>query len=270
MAKRSLPRRGRPPKGAERLSRAAIVDAALAVIDRHGLDAVTMRSVAAAMRVDAKSLYNHVDGKDGLLDAVAEQLLASLRRPERTGVLVDDLCSIAHAFRDAALAHPLAATLVLTRQLSSRAGLAPVEAVLSVLRGAGCSPAASVHLLRTLLATVIGTILREAQAGPSFGASDTAGIALRRTTLEMSGLPALAETAPHLARCDHEAEFAFAVEFMAAAVAARVAAMNRAGPRPLGPRAAKAARRAHGRRSPVRSDQPTTARAGAARARSRR
>jgi AcrR family transcriptional regulator len=230
VATRAPPRRGRPPKGEERLSRAAIVEAALAVIDAQGLDSVGMRSVAAQLGVDAKSLYNHVDGKEGLLDAVAEHVLASIRNPALTGVLVDDLRAIAHAFRDAALARPLAATLVLTRQLSSLAGLAPVEAVLSVLRRAGCPPAESVHLLRTLLATSIGTILREAQAGPTFGASATAAIARRKKTLEASGLPTLVEAAPYLARCDHAAEFDFAVDFMAAAVAARVAAIPR--PRP--------------------------------------
>ena len=215
------PRRGRPPKGAARLSRQVILDAALAVLDAHGVGAVSMRTVAGHMRVDAKSLYNHVEGKDDLLDAVAEHILAGIRLPVPTGSLEDDLRAIARAFRQATLAHPQAATLVLTRQLSSLTSLAPVEAVVSVLRRAGFSPEAAVHLLRSFLAIAIGTLLREANAGPTFGVSDLEGIARRRKALEDSGLPGLVETAPYLARCDHGEEFDFAVELIVGAVVAR-------------------------------------------------
>ncbi|NUT50476.1 MAG: TetR family transcriptional regulator, partial [Saccharothrix sp.] len=73
----STARRGRPPKGESRLSREAIVQATLRVIDAEGVSAVSMRAVGRVLGVDAKSLYNHVDGKDGLLDAVAEHILGS-------------------------------------------------------------------------------------------------------------------------------------------------------------------------------------------------
>ncbi|MGW4488701.1 TetR/AcrR family transcriptional regulator [Amycolatopsis sp. NPDC004368] len=82
-------RRGRPPKGESRLSRAAIVEATLRVLDAEGVPAVSMRAVGRVLGVDAKSLHHHVDGKDGLLDAVAENLLGAItaradgRRPGR-------------------------------------------------------------------------------------------------------------------------------------------------------------------------------------------
>ncbi|NKE63928.1 helix-turn-helix transcriptional regulator, partial [Lentzea sp. PSKA42] len=82
-------RRGRPRTPL--LSRESIVAATLRVIDEEGVAAVGMRSVARALGVDAKSLYNHVDGKDGLLDAVAEQLLGGLVLPSRTGDARRDL-----------------------------------------------------------------------------------------------------------------------------------------------------------------------------------
>ncbi|GAA3549145.1 TetR/AcrR family transcriptional regulator C-terminal domain-containing protein [Amycolatopsis ultiminotia] len=211
--------RGRPRKGAARLSPESIRAAALAVTDAEGVAAISMRAVARRLGVDAKSLYNHVDGKDGLLDAVAEHVLAGIVLPDPTGSLEDDLHAVAHAFRRAALAHPQAATLVLTRQLPSPAALAPVGAVLSVLCAAGASPEEAVHLLRALLALVVGTLLRETGAGPAFGAGDTDAVAHRQAELEQSGLSA---TAPFLARCDHEAEFAFTVDFAVAAVAARL------------------------------------------------
>lgn len=215
-------RRGRPPKGATQLSRAAIVEATLKVIDTDGVADVTMRAVARVLGVDAKSLYNHVEGKDGLLDAVAEHILGSINLPTATGDTAADLRAIAHAFRARALAHPEAATLVLTRQLTSLEGLAPVEAVLAVLSRAGCPADEAVPLLRTLVAALIGTLLREVNAGPTYGTTDLDLIAGRQAALEQSGLPRVADAAAHLARFDGEAEYEFAVSLAIDAVMARI------------------------------------------------
>lgn len=220
----STPRRGRPPKGESQLSRAAIVEATLKVIDAEGIGAVSMRAVGRVLAVDAKSLYNHVEGKDGLLDAVAEQLLGAIALPDVTGDPLVDLRAIAAAFRERALRHPEAASLVLTRQLASFDGLAPVEAVLGVLRDAGCPPEESVHLLRAFVATLIGVLLREVSAGPTYGTTDTTGIERRQSTLRASGLPAVAAAAPHLAAFDGAAEYEFAIDLALDAFQARLAA----------------------------------------------
>jgi TetR/AcrR family tetracycline transcriptional repressor len=218
----STGRRGRPPKGESQLSRDAIVRATLRVIDEDGVTAVSMRAVGRVLGVDAKSLYNHVDGKDGLLDAVAEHLLGAIALPERVGNLRTDLKAIAYAFREPALAHPEAASLVLTRQLGSLEALAPVEAVLAVLRDAGCPAEESVRLLRVLVATIVGALLREVSAGPTFGTADVDGIARRRAVLAGSGLLAVADAADHLARFDGAVEYEFAVELALDALVARL------------------------------------------------
>jgi AcrR family transcriptional regulator len=219
----AAPRRGRPPKGAAQLSKDTIVEATLKVIDADGIGSVSMRWVSRALGVDAKSLYNHVDGKEGLLDAVAEHLLGAIELPARTGDPQTDLRAIAYAFRERALAHPEAASLVLTRQLVSFGGLAPVEAVLVVLRDAGCPTSEAVHLLRTFVATLIGALLREVSAGPVYGSTDPAAIARREAALENSGLPAVADAAQHLARFDGENEYDFAIGLALDVVAARLA-----------------------------------------------
>ncbi|OBK22906.1 TetR family transcriptional regulator [Mycobacterium asiaticum] len=206
-----LARRGRPRKGASQLSRQAILQAALEAIDEGGAASVTIRSVARQLGVDAKSLYNHVDGIDGLLDAVAEHILGRITVAELTGDTREDLRAIAFAFRTATLSHPQAATLVLTRQLPSHTALTPIESVLAVLCEAGFAPGEAVHLMRTYVAALTGTILREVNAAPAFGVTDAAAIAHRRAVLEQSGLPHVAEAAAHLARFDAEAEFEFTV-----------------------------------------------------------
>jgi TetR/AcrR family tetracycline transcriptional repressor len=61
-----------------RLAADDIVDAALAILGEQGLDAVSMRTVAARLGVSPFPLYSRVGNKDALLDAMAERLLADL------------------------------------------------------------------------------------------------------------------------------------------------------------------------------------------------
>jgi AcrR family transcriptional regulator len=73
----------RPPKPRRRtLTRDAIVDAALRVLDAEGLDAVTMRRVAQELDTGGASLYAHVDGKDDLIELVRDQVIGEVRIPE--------------------------------------------------------------------------------------------------------------------------------------------------------------------------------------------
>lgn len=60
------------------LSRDLIVRTALALIDERGLDALSMRTLGAALGVEAMALYRHVPGKAALLDGVVDLLLEEL------------------------------------------------------------------------------------------------------------------------------------------------------------------------------------------------
>lgn len=208
------PRRGRPPKDSgDALSRERILRAALALVDSDGIGAISMRKIARTLGVDPMSLYNHVDSKDDLLDGIAELLLASLATPAKAD-LNETMYAMAQDFRAAMLRHPRAAPLVLTRQLASLTALAPVEAVLGPLIAAGYPPDVAVHALRTVLAFLFGTLMREFNAAPTFSGAD------RRAHLEASGLPGVVQAAPYLAECDHEKEFEFGLRLLIDAVGA--------------------------------------------------
>ena len=58
-----------------------IVTAAVEIFQESGLDAVSMRSVAARLGVSPMPLYSRVGNKDALLDAIAERLLEDLAPP---------------------------------------------------------------------------------------------------------------------------------------------------------------------------------------------
>ncbi|MGW4480449.1 TetR/AcrR family transcriptional regulator [Rhodococcus triatomae] len=74
------PTRGRPA----RVNRAQVVDAAVAVADEHGLDAVSMRSVARALGVGTMTLYSHVPSRDHLVDAMVDRAYGDFTLPDRS------------------------------------------------------------------------------------------------------------------------------------------------------------------------------------------
>jgi len=205
------------------LSRDAIVLAAVEVIDAEGVEAVSLRSVARRLGVDAKALYNHIESKDSLLDAIAGEVLSRMVVPALTGDLSIDLMAIAQAFRVAALSsHRGAATLVLSRPVESLANLAPLEVTLAAFMGAGAEPEWAVHAVRTTLAYMTGTLLREASAGLTLGADDPEIAGPREAALVETGLPHVARVAPYLSRLDHAREFDFGIKILIDAFVAQL------------------------------------------------
>jgi AcrR family transcriptional regulator len=63
------------------LTREAITEVALRIVDTEGLDAMTMRTVAHALGTGAASLYAHVSGKEELLELVVERVIGEIEVP---------------------------------------------------------------------------------------------------------------------------------------------------------------------------------------------
>src|SRR2546425_3263482 len=79
----AAPARSRP---AARLRRPDIAAAGVAIADREGIDAVSMRRVAAALGAGTMSLYRHVADRGDLLDAMVEAVYAAAELPASPGV----------------------------------------------------------------------------------------------------------------------------------------------------------------------------------------
>jgi TetR/AcrR family tetracycline transcriptional repressor len=153
--------RTRRTRGA--LSRDAIVDAAIEVLDEGGLDALTMRAVAERLGKGAMSLYRHVDGREALLDLVVARLLADAGRGlAPTGEWRHDLAAIARAVREALLVRPDLTVLLTSRSGEGSGALASLDAVLGVLRAAGFGPREAAFANHALGNLVAGAALWEA------------------------------------------------------------------------------------------------------------
>ena len=97
----------RPPKQQrERPTREAIVAAATGLADTHGLDAVSIRRVAAALNTRPMDLYRHFTRKDELIDLMVDEVIAAAVLDELPPDWRDALAAIARALRAVCLAHP--------------------------------------------------------------------------------------------------------------------------------------------------------------------
>ncbi|GAB2532630.1 TetR/AcrR family transcriptional regulator [Nocardia heshunensis] len=100
------------PKG-QGLSVERIVDASVAIADAEGLDALSMRRVAAELSTGTTTLYRYVDSRDDLLDLMADAVQDA--HAPLTGDWRTDLESYAHHERALWLRHPWLAPLLATR-----------------------------------------------------------------------------------------------------------------------------------------------------------
>jgi TetR/AcrR family transcriptional regulator, tetracycline repressor protein len=139
------------------LTRQKVIEAALQVMDREGLDGFNMRKLGAELGVEAMSLYNHIKNKDDLLDAVNETLILQAQYPQQPDVTpYQALWDFAHAYRDVLRAHPRVITLVATRQLRTEPSLAILERLLTTMHRAHISRLRALYAVNSLASFIIG------------------------------------------------------------------------------------------------------------------
>lgn len=193
------------------LTREKILASAAALIETHGVEALTMRRLAADLGIEAMSLYNHVANKGELLEAVAERLVGQVVLPEPTGDWRADVCGYATAFRTTALASPKVTGVLLSRQMFTSNILRIAEELLRMLQQGGLDARASVLAGRLILTHLAGTLVRELPQEEALGGDI---LRTRRTLLEASGLPTVAASAEYLAKPTGDEEFQFGLNLI--------------------------------------------------------
>ncbi|MDQ0598066.1 AcrR family transcriptional regulator [Streptomyces canus] len=152
------PRRGRKPA----YSREAITAAAVALADAEGLEAVTMRKVAAQVGAGAMSLYSYAPDKETLLELMVDHVSGELPTTNTpTGDWRADLKAIAHLQRAHMLRHPWLPAALAARRIPGPNTLAFLERVLAILRPTGLDGAAKLEVFAQLTAFVAGHVAHE-------------------------------------------------------------------------------------------------------------
>ncbi|MEV8314624.1 TetR/AcrR family transcriptional regulator C-terminal domain-containing protein [Streptomyces sp. NPDC059900] len=121
------------------LDRRRIAAAAVALVDRDGLERFGVRRLAQELGVDPMSIYHHIKGKPALLDAMSEAVLADV------AVFTDDTASgdweevarrTAHGYREMAYRHPRVFPLLVTRAQTSPVAVSALEKLVTAMRAA--------------------------------------------------------------------------------------------------------------------------------------
>ena len=149
-------------KTRRRLTPERVVEAALQVADADGIEAVSLRRLAATLGVTPMAIYRHVRNKSHLLDLMAERLLEQIDiAADATTTWQDRLRRLLGNYQSVAAAHP-AAPFLLSRPFSSPAEPRVTETLLATFHDAGFDASQSARLLQVISGMVIGPALHRA------------------------------------------------------------------------------------------------------------
>lgn len=150
-----------PPARRPPLTRAQVLESALQLMDEGGVEALTMRRLAARLNVEAMSLYNHVKDKRDLLEGAANLALSRIPMPAPTMKWRQRIEALVVGLYDALLVRPQLLPLIAREEVAPTdpAVMALLECAAAALAESGLPPALQVSAFRGLIALCFGFVL---------------------------------------------------------------------------------------------------------------
>ena len=220
--------RPEPPTRPAPLDRERMVAAAVALADESGLEAVSLRKVAARLDVGPMRLYGYIASKEELFDLMLDEVYAEILPEEQPGDWREALRTHAHRTRRATLRHPWLADLLGGRPALGPNALAVAEAMLAALDGVADLDTV-MRAVETVSAYVTGAIRREVA---NLRAERATGLSKRdwqrasgphvTRMLATGRFPALAKAVYDGTDVDAEASFATGLDWVLDAVAVKI------------------------------------------------
>ncbi|MFG6197915.1 TetR/AcrR family transcriptional regulator [Nonomuraea sp. JJY05] len=145
----------------EPLNRERVLDAALELADKEGLEGLTMRRLAKALGVEAMSLYNHVSNKADILDGVAERVFEQVERPDPALPWQEQVRELALSMYRVFSRHPAVPLALVTDQSNptSVRALEPLDALVGALFRAGFDELGAWRGLTAVNSLVFGSLV---------------------------------------------------------------------------------------------------------------
>jgi AcrR family transcriptional regulator len=205
-----IARRRRAPVTRDRVLRAA-----LRLADQGGIEAVSMRRVGQALKVEAMSLYKHVSGKEDILDGLADLVTQEFTVPAPGDDWRAAIRQSAISAHEALRRHPWAGPVLESRVQPGPARLRYLDGVLATLFGAGFPPPLTAQAFMALDSHTYGFTLQE-QAWAIDPADARQVAAEMAASLSPETYPALRAMAEHAAVGDPgmEVDFAFGLDLL--------------------------------------------------------
>ena len=192
-----------------------VVEAAIELVDRSGLGALTMRRLGATLGVEAMSLYKHVANKEALLHAMVDRVLGAIAIPDPGAPWRAAMAQRAASARAVLSRHAWVIGLLEAGIDSGPSVLRYVDAIIGSLRGAGFSMEDAARAFMVLDSYVYGHVIQEVHgrlASPKEGARMAAALDAEARR----AFPNLAAMVEHAATHEHDldAHFAFGLELV--------------------------------------------------------
>jgi AcrR family transcriptional regulator len=218
----------RSPKSQRRqrapLTREAIVDAAIAILDKDGVDALTIRRLGKELDAGAATLYWHIAGKDELCELVYDRIMGEIQLPEfDPSRWEDQLKDLARRAYRVLLSHNDAGRLGIGRPPAGPNTLRIVEWMLGLLRAAGIPDEPVAYFGNTLGRFLDASVLEAATtAGPDTGSTGVTAEAMRAywAQLPAATFPNLNALADITFAADVDDLFEFGLELLTRGIAA--------------------------------------------------
>ena len=202
--------RDRPAKAP--LSEEAIVDAALAILKAEGLQAVSMRRVAAALDTGAGSLYVYVDGRDGLLEAMFDRIIGAVKLetpdPSRWRAQLHNLLE---RVRAELVMHPGMAAVTMVDPPRTEVAMRLLENILGILLAGGLG-AQDAAWTADILAAQVTYAAIEAELRRTDPSALAAEITANFARLPAGDFPLITAHAAQLVAGDADERFRFAID----------------------------------------------------------
>lgn len=156
-----------------RLSRENIVAVAIEMADQEGLSDVTLRGIAARLRVHVTSLYNHVPTKDAVLEEMVKALIAEARLPTGRITWQQWVRQFAAAMRALGRRHPGAFEAFHYGPAQGERASESFEAALAAFRSAGFDVTSAYSAVKATIVAVLGFVLEDTVPARSKKATTT-------------------------------------------------------------------------------------------------
>jgi AcrR family transcriptional regulator len=201
------------------LTRNRIIAAAMDLIERDGVEAVSMHRLATELGCGIVSLYNYVPSKSALLDGIAEVLMAGIEVPSVRSASgwQAQIQAQARAFREMARTRPRCTMVVLSRPAASAGIMRHVERALATLQDASFGGQDAVRIVRVLVSYIAGCLLTEVGVAPGL---DTDGAEVHRPRLRPGEFPHLTALAAETRVSNPDADFEFGLDLVIRSVVA--------------------------------------------------
>jgi AcrR family transcriptional regulator len=211
---------GRQPRQ-RGLTREAIVDAALDIVDREGLDALTMRTVAHSLGTGPASLYAHVANKEQLVELLVERVIGEIEIGDQPDPArwTEQLKQTARDLRRTFASHGDLARASFGRIPTGENALRGAEWMTAVLRAGGVADSVA-GLAVDMLAAYVMAIAYEDGLGVARGITETevaefiSQLRAYYENLPTDRFPNLVALAGELTAGDGDARFEFGLEVL--------------------------------------------------------